>query len=155
MDDEERSDDGAGKLTGAFASSLESRLQDRSDILEELHLEAAIDAQLTVVGGAGTNARPVILSRDENNGQILFEDYTNPNAVANILSPFVPTAAERIQAFVSWIQLAPFDDHDGDILLDLGCGDGRVCIAAAKISGRAYRAIWRIFLSCDCLKAVC
>ena len=112
-----------------FASSLESRLEKRSNQLEEIHLEAAIDAQLTVLGGSDVEVR-------HEKNQVIFDDYTNPNAVANCLSPYVPSSADRIQSFVKWVELAPFDGHGGDVLLDLGCGDGRVCIAASKISGK-------------------
>lgn len=118
-----------------LASRLESRLEERSDKLEEIHLDAAIDAQLTVLRGASSNARPLIEVQRENN-QAIFDDYTNPNAVANCLSPYVPSSADRIRSFVKWVELAPFDRHGGDVLLDLGCGDGRVCIAACKLSGK-------------------
>jgi hypothetical protein len=117
-----------------FASRLESRLEERSDQLEEIHLDAAIDAQLTVLGGSSSNAKPVIEVQREKN-QVIFDDYINPNAVANCLSPYVPSSADRIQSFVKWVELAPFDGQGGDVLLDLGCGDGRVCIAASKLSG--------------------
>ena len=78
----------------------------------------------------------------------------NPNSVANCLSPYVPTKAARISALVSWLNLTGPRKNDGeptspcaenfprgtsgvseDVLLDIGCGDGRVCIAASKISG--------------------
>jgi hypothetical protein len=120
-----------------FASRLESRLEERSHQLEEIHLDAAIDAQLTVLGGSESNARPVIEVQRENN-QVIFDDYTNPNAVANCLSPYVPSSADRIRSFVKWVELAPFDGHVGDVLLDLGCGDGRVCIAASKLSSKIH-----------------
>lgn len=133
-----------------FASRLESRLEKRSDQLEEIHLEAAIDAQLTVLGGSDSNARPVIKVQHEND-QVIFDDYTNPNAVANCLSPYVPSSADRIQSFVKWVELAPFDRHGGDVLLDLGCGDGRVCIAASKLSGK-INFVMNFYISmCLCL----
>lgn len=118
-----------------FASSLELRLEKRSDRLEEIHLEAAIDAELTVLGGSASNARPVIEVQHEKN-QVIFDDYTNPNAVANCLSPYVPSSSDRIKSFVKWVELATFDSHGGDVLLDLGCGDGRVCITACILSGK-------------------
>lgn len=60
----------------------------------------------------------------------IFSDYTNPNAVRNCLSPYVPTSFERIDAFTSLTKLST-----EDILLDIGCGDGRVCIASTKTVG--------------------
>ena len=129
-----------------FASSLELRLEKRSDQLEEIHLEAAIDAELTVLGGSASNARPVIEVQHEKN-QVIFDDYTNPNAVANCLSPYVPSSADRIQSFVKWVDLALFDSHGGDVLLDLGCGDGRVCITACKLSGKI--TLFMIFFYLD------
>jgi cyclopropane fatty-acyl-phospholipid synthase-like methyltransferase len=51
--------------------------------------------------------------------ETLFDDYVNPNAVSNCLSPYVPTQAERIAAFVSFACL-----EADDFLLDIGCGDG-------------------------------
>lgn len=100
-------------------SRLEDRLSSESDQLEELHMEAAIDAELEGVSEKGKG--------DHNS----FPSPTsNPHSVANCLSPFVPTSSEKIQAFVDWVALT-----SDDILLDIGCGDGRVCIAAAKLCG--------------------
>jgi Histone methylation protein DOT1 len=86
-------------------------------------MEAAIDAMLTSpcaaeeIGGSNTSATP------------LFSDYTNPNAVENCLSPYVPTKADRIAALVRFARLKP-----EDVLLDLGSGDGRVCVAASMLT---------------------
>jgi 2-polyprenyl-3-methyl-5-hydroxy-6-metoxy-1,4-benzoquinol methylase len=113
-----------------YVSTLEKRLDDRSERLEVLHMEAAIDAQLTDTNTDSSAANPVIAVSSTERKEMLFDDYTNPNAVANCLSPYVPTQAERIAAFVSFAGLKA-----DDLLLDLGCGDGRVCIAAAKIAG--------------------
>ena len=44
--------------------------------------------------------------------------------------PYVPTAPDLVAAM---LKLA--DVHKGDILYDLGCGDGRIVIAAAKQYG--------------------
>lgn len=43
---------------------------------------------------------------------------------------FVPTPAEVVQQM---IKLAGV--HQGDVVYDLGCGDGRTVIAAAKLPG--------------------
>lgn len=89
-----------------------------------MHLEAAIDAQLKAVGSDGSNSRPAIQVESRAPEQVLFDDYTNPNAVANCLSPYVPSDEDdRIQAFVSWVGLTPLDRPGGDILLDTGCGE--------------------------------
>jgi SAM-dependent methyltransferase len=115
-----------------YVSSLEGRLGARSDRLEEIHMEAAIDAQLTDTTTDSSAANPVIappVSSAERQ-ETIFDDYVNPNAVSNCLSPYVPSQAERIAAFVSFAGL-----EADDFLLDLGCGDGRVCIAASTIAG--------------------
>jgi SAM-dependent methyltransferase len=44
--------------------------------------------------------------------------------------PFVPTTPEAVQAM-----LTPADVKSTDVVYDLGCGDGRIVIAAAKDSG--------------------
>jgi predicted TPR repeat methyltransferase len=116
-----------------YVSSLEDRLGTRSDRLEEIHMEAAIDAQLTDTNTDSSAANPVIappVVSSAERKETLFDDYVNPNAVANCLSPYVPTQAERIAAFVSFAGL-----EADDFLLDIGCGDGRVCIAAATMAG--------------------
>ena len=46
--------------------------------------------------------------------------------------PFVPTTDEAVAAM---LKLA--DVKKGDIVYDLGCGDGRIVIAAAKLGARA------------------
>eukprot|EP00978_Attheya_sp_CCMP212_P046414 scaffold391527_cov35-Attheya_sp.AAC.1 len=97
----------------SFAKNLEAKLQQRADDLEDIHMEAAIDAELTKTDGPNSNARPVIVLEEqpdvvtEHEGNktkqeetekdvFLFNDYNNPNAVANCLSPFVPTSSERL-----------------------------------------------------------
>jgi hypothetical protein len=116
-----------------FVSNLEERLRFKSDKTEELHMEAAIDAELSGIDKG----------EDEGGG-----DSANPNSVANCLSPYVPTKAERIAAFVSWVGLkGETSEGTGDFLLDIGCGDGRVCTSAAKLSGELgyLDGILRIF----------
>jgi hypothetical protein len=139
----------------SFAKNLEVKLQQRADDLEDIHMEAAIDAELTKTDGPNSNARPVIVleqapvvtegaaaKKKETEKDVLFNDYHNPNAVANCLSPFVPTSSERLGAFLSLLQLRPYNAElgEGDVLLDIGCGDGRVCVSAAKVSGTLYCA---------------
>jgi len=110
----------------SFTTSLERRLAARSQQLEDIHLQAAIDAQLTTVTtGLGKNCRPI------------FDDYINPNSVLNCFSPFVPSSSHHIDALISISQLhGPIDGKlQGDVFLDIGCGDGRVCISVAKLTG--------------------
>ena len=123
----------------SFISQLEFRISDRAESLEEIHLDAAIDAQLTNLSAGTTNSNPVIRwpedecqSRDCTNtkNQVIFDDYVNPNSVKNCLSPFVPSPSARIEAFIRLTQLT-----SNDIVLDIGCGDGRVCISVAKTIG--------------------
>jgi 2-polyprenyl-3-methyl-5-hydroxy-6-metoxy-1,4-benzoquinol methylase len=116
-----------------YISSLEHRLDARSEELEVIHMEAAIDAQLTDTTTDSSAANPVIsppVSSSERQETLLFDDYVNPNAVSNCLSPYVPSQAERIATFLSFAGL-----EADDFLLDIGCGDGRVCIAAATMAG--------------------
>lgn len=120
--------------TFTFISSLENRLAERSNLLEDAHMEAAIDAQLTTT----TSSNSSIFSLSENNvgktgdssSRKVFDDYVNPHAVENCLSPYVPSKADNIAAFLSFVELSA-----DDVLLDIGCGDGRVCIAAASTIG--------------------
>jgi precorrin-6B methylase 2 len=53
---------------------------------------------------------------------------TQPRRVPDV--PFVPTTEEAVQAM---LKLA--DVTKDDVLYDLGCGDGRIVIAAAKLYG--------------------
>jgi 2-polyprenyl-3-methyl-5-hydroxy-6-metoxy-1,4-benzoquinol methylase len=97
-----------------YLVALEKRLDERSNLLEDLHLEAAIDAK--VVDEDTTSARGDSTSN------------VNPNAVENCWSPYVPSPATRIADFLSFAEL-----NASDVLLDIGCGDGRVCVAAAAL----------------------
>jgi hypothetical protein len=118
--------DGKPDIKG-FASNLEDRLREKSDEVEQLHMEAAIDFEFCNLDS-------------ENDGST---DLSNPHSVANSLSPYVPTKAQRIENFISLVNLAgPSSENKGDVLLDIGCGDGRVCIAASKISGKFGKVIY-------------
>jgi len=110
----------------SFFAELQERIEERANELEDLHLDAAIDAQLIRVGG--NEQTQIELPVGENIP--IFTDYTNPNAVANCFSPFVPTPASRVQAFAKLSRLSP-----KDVVLDIGCGDGRVCIGVCKVVG--------------------
>ena len=116
-----------------FATSLESRLQRRSDALEEEHMEAAIDAQLTHVDESPSACVVCSQAVSENvEVKVIFDDYKNPNSVKNCLSPYVPSKADRILRFLELTGLT-----EKDTLLDIGCGDGRVCLIASKETGCA------------------
>lgn len=90
-------------------------------------MEAAIDAMLIHPRASETETE---VGRSKVPESPLFSDYTNPDAVANCLSPYVPTKAERIVALLRFARLKP-----EDVLLDVGSGDGRVCVAASKLTG--------------------
>lgn len=134
---------GSGDNNG-FVHCLEARLRERSDELENLHMEAAIDAQVTTTEGGN----PIVSGGNETEKEIIFDDYTNPNAVENCLSPYEPSSAERIEAFCRWANLT-----SSDVLLDIGCGDGRVCVAASRISGMStiihenYACLYQVLVS--------
>jgi SAM-dependent methyltransferase len=116
-----------------YVRSLEERLTARSDTLEEVHMEAAIDAELTDT--SASRANPAVAPSQQKCQEKIFDDYVNPNSVDNCLSPYVPTQADRIAAFVSFVGL-----QKEDVLLDIGCGDGRVCVSAIKLSD-CHRAV--------------
>jgi hypothetical protein len=116
---------GSGDNNG-FVYDLEARLRERSDELENLHMEAAIDARLSVTEGGN----PIVSGGKVTADEVIFDDYTNPHAVDNCLSPYQPSSADRIEAFCRWVNLT-----SSDVLLDIGCGDGRVCVVASRIAG--------------------
>jgi SAM-dependent methyltransferase len=47
-------------------------------------------------------------------------------------APFVPTTEEAVHAMLKLAEVKP-----GDVVYDLGCGDGRMVIAAAQLGARA------------------
>lgn len=54
------------------------------------------------------------------------------------LAPFRPSSPEAIKLV---LELAGVTDKD--VVYDLGCGDGRICIAAAKLFGaKAVGSCW-------------
>ena len=122
---------------------LEERLAERSDQLEQLHMEAAIDAQLIIDNTQSSSLANLVAAADarnmpdsssatpnEKNEKNILDDYlnVNPHSVDHCFSPYVPSQADRITAFVSFAGL-----NRDDVLLDLGCGDGRVCISAVQL----------------------
>lgn len=120
-----------------YLRNLEERIAEESDILEDIHLEAAIDAQLIFPSEEGAKSK----HRPNTDNRPLFDDYENPNAVSNCLSPYVPSKATSIAAFLELVgSLKGGSDasdaplHAEDVLLDIGCGDGRVCIGVSKLT---------------------
>jgi hypothetical protein len=62
-----------------YVASLQTRLDPRSDRLEESHLEAAIDAQLTDTHTEDSLANPVVAPSPSVTLQAkIFDDYVNP-----------------------------------------------------------------------------
>ena len=51
---------------------------------------------------------------------------------SDIMAPFVPTTLELVNEMLELAKLKP-----GEILVDLGCGDGRILCSAAKIGATA------------------
>jgi SAM-dependent methyltransferase len=128
--------------SNTFVEKLSTRLEDRANDLETVHMEAAIDyklveserlsresSQRSTGGGA-----PAGDSKEDED--YLSKEKANPNAVENILSPFVPSSAEAIGAFVMLVDLQPYD-----VLLDIGCGDGRVCMSSSALTGCASTGV--------------
>jgi SAM-dependent methyltransferase len=117
-----------------YCIELEKRLQSDSDKLEEIHMEAAIDAATTDIH-----------DDDDHQGN---HQKQNPNSVENCLSPYVPTTARKIVnvfEFIGFISPTCGNDddtnnihafnsirNDNNVLLDIGCGDGRVCIVSVS-----------------------
>ena len=59
----------------------------------------------------------------------------NSSAI-QVLAPFNPTSDSAIDVALQLLNLSP-----GDALVDIGCGDGRVLLSAAKREPRLYRCI--------------
>lgn len=64
------------------------------------------------------------------NGEIELKEGLHPGGGAAYLAPFVATPAEIVDRMLA---LAQLEKHD--VLYDLGCGDGRIVIAAAQNYG--------------------
>jgi SAM-dependent methyltransferase len=130
----------------SFAESLEEQFAEDSEKLANVHLEAAINAQLyDITFDDDENADP-------DKAETSHQTESSPAEIPNCYSPYVPTCAKRINGFIDFVQLS----HD-DVLLDLGCGDGRVCLVAAQTmlpssshGPRTFRAIG-IDVSPDCI----
>jgi predicted RNA methylase len=54
----------------------------------------------------------------------------NPAHPPTSLAPYVPTPPEVVDRMLAFAQVGP-----KDVVYDLGCGDGRIVIAAAKKFG--------------------
>lgn len=70
-----------------YVHDLESRLKQRSDDLEEVHFDAAMDAQISMVKSRDYNPSNNSNEPSSNNNKdqkeeegVLFSDYCNPNA---------------------------------------------------------------------------
>jgi hypothetical protein len=130
-----------------YADALSERMEKRSAILEEIHLNAAIDFQLSE--GETADPREIVVLREKSSRSISNREESkggnpdlspeeleylaslqNPEAVANSLSPFVPSSASVITGLMGIV-----DIHVNDVLLDIGSGDGRVCISVAATTG--------------------
>lgn len=126
----------------SFVASLESRLTERSDRLEDEHLEAAINAQIAEIDG--------------NDGKC--NNASSHSVMSKCYSPFVPSPAERIAAFFHFSGLTSIaTTHQTDVLLDIGCGDGRVCIAAASLrsSLTCLKKVIGVDISPSCIAQAC
>jgi SAM-dependent methyltransferase len=92
---------------------LERRLASQSDLLEDLHFEAAMKAQIDSLD------IETMMDSDEN-------DDEKANGI-NCLSPYEPSTAPRISAMLEMISRHHPEDEN-IVFLDIGCGDGRVCL---------------------------
>jgi len=81
-------------------------------------MRKALSARLLVLAGLLAPAAPVIAQ------QLEWNQYRGYDV------PFVPTPPEVVDEMLKLVNL-----KSGDILYDLGCGDGRIVIAAAKRYG--------------------
>lgn len=123
-----------------FCLSFEKQYETESDRLEEIHMEAAIDASTESImmcdhyNNKKTSTSTSTTAKD-NDDLVNNNTNKNPYSVLNCLSPYVPTKAHQIVAFMEFIGLIrngnySENSHTPDTLLDIGCGDGRVCIAS-------------------------
>ena len=139
MSEEEENSNGDDKLSNEdcdhvksnYISSLCSRLAIQSDSLEEEHLKSSMDAQM--------------LLSSSTESLLTAEERTNKDAVPNILSPYTPTPSSKILSFFSASSLS-----SSDVMLDVGCGDGRVCVAAAHELGCKVSECQQVDGVCAC-----
>jgi SAM-dependent methyltransferase len=145
--------DGVFPMHKSFAEVLEEKFAEESEKLANVHLEAAINEQLYDISFEDDE------TDNHDNPEVSkcfpLEQEPSTSKTPNIYSPYVPTCAELINALIDFVQLS-----DDDVFLDLGCGDGRVCLAAfermlqsALTSSHEqpkYRAIG-IDVSSDCI----
>jgi SAM-dependent methyltransferase len=141
-----------------YLFSMERQWAEQSDRLEDLHMEAAIDAALTHVvldenddDDEDDNHNDDMVSVDDTTISSkkkkkkkkttktvpIFDDYVNDHAVCNCFSPYVPTPATCITGLISLVNI-----QSNDVLLDIGCGDGRVGILTVKLTNCT-------FIGCD------
>lgn len=73
--------------------------------------------------------RPYSFRRDENDRVKIYPG-AHGRADAEDLAPFVPTPMEVVERMLDAAGVGP-----DDVLYDIGCGDGRVVIAAARLRG--------------------
>ena len=108
--------------TKSFAEILEEEWNEQSEELEERHFDAAFDAKVAEIDST-TSTTGIIHDHHHHH-----PDVTSPTTIkkSNCYSPYVPSSALRIQAMMEFVQFRP-----GDIFCDIGCGDGRVCVAVA------------------------
>lgn len=100
----------------SFAESLEEQFAEDSEKLANVHLEAAINAQLDDIS----------FDDDDETDKHDNPEISTSNPL-NCYSPYVPTCAKKIDALIDFVNLS-YDD----VFLDLGCGDGRVCLVASQ-----------------------
>jgi len=68
--------------------------------------------------------------RSDAAGRLGLYRYTRKHIDEAVLAPFVPTPLEVVQKMLEMAEVGP-----ADVLYDLGCGDGRIVIAAAEQHG--------------------
>jgi hypothetical protein len=103
----------------SFAEVVEEQWAEKSEALAEKHLAAAIDAKIAEID---------VVQDVTEQQQSCKHDNNIPLSVSNYYSPYVPSNAQRIDAMIELVAL-----KTTDIFVDMGCGDGRVCLVAARL----------------------
>jgi 2-polyprenyl-3-methyl-5-hydroxy-6-metoxy-1,4-benzoquinol methylase len=111
----------------SFAETLEENWAEQSEQLADVHLEAAIEAHLRDICIDDDNNADSTANHPPTDDSYTSSTITKSSQHPNFFSPYVPTCAQRIMAFINFVQLT-----NDDVLLDMGCGDGRVCLVATQ-----------------------
>ena len=114
--------------------------QKRRGVIAAIKATALRVAASRRVGSSDSSTEALISSLNSSNLNSHLEDV---EAVPTLHSPFVPTPESVVATFLSSLEA-------GDTVLDIGCGDGRVCIAAVLAGHLVHisHALWQSAYAC-------